>query len=410
MRTLTTMDGGVIGTQIRDLRKAVGCERPDLAEALGLNPAEMAEVELGRQAVRAEDVAAAAEFLGVSQLAIFQPGSLLGRLAVAARTNGHGGPDQGVVMRLTALAELHHVLAQGGHPSLAQSCADEVPEGKPGQSWLGRARDLAEWAVGQLGSDWRQGHPLPNLAEAIEDSLGVDVMVESLGDAGAPLGASITDADFPFIMINADQPTPRALFSLAHELGHVLSRDGYALRIDNHFRAPNDSERAANAFAASLLMPESDLRRIVAQHGRTAESLARMLSDFGVSYESLVYRLHNLRLINANGRDQLKSVGWAGLVSAISDAGVSKALLSARGTRPARRPPILLARRCLRGALDGTVSAAPLARLFNADVDEIIDRIDSIGPEAVAAINGDYSSPDPEDVARSALDDDPLAA
>ena len=406
-----TMGGGAIGAQIRGLREAVGCERSALAEALGVDPAEMAEMERGRRDVRAEDVAAAAEFLGVSQLAILQPGSLLGRLAVAARTNGHGEPDRGAVMRLTALAELNHVLTQGGHPPpLAPSRAAEAPEGKPGQSWLSRARDLAEWAVGQFGSDWRQGHPLPDLAEAIEDSMGVDVMVESLGGAGAPLGVSITDADFPFIMVNADQPTPRALFSLAHELGHVLSRDGYALRIDNHFRAPNDSERAANAFAASLLMPEDDVRRTVAQHGRTAESLARMLIDFGVSYESLIYRLHNLRLINANGRDRLKAVGWAGLINAVDDAGISKALLSARGTRPARRPPILLARRCLRGALDGTVSAAPLARLLNADIDEIIDKIDSIGPESAAAINENYSSPpDPDDVAHSALDDDPLA-
>ena len=226
------MGGGAIGAQIRGLREAAGCERSALAEALGLDPAEMAEMERGRRAVRAEDVAAAAEFLGVSQLAILQPGSLLGRLAVAARTNGHGEPDRGAVMRLTALAELSHVLTQGGHPPpLAPSGTDGAPEGKPGQSWLSRARDLAEWAVGQFGSGWRQGHPLPDLAEAIEDSLGVDVMVESLGAAGAPLGVSITDADFPFIMVNADQPTPRALFSLAHELGHVLSRDGYALRI-----------------------------------------------------------------------------------------------------------------------------------------------------------------------------------
>ena len=409
---LAMVQGGAIGAQIRELREAVGCEQPDLAEALGLDPAEMAEMELGRRAVQAGDVAAAAEFLGISQLAILLPGSLLRRLAVAARTNGQGEPDRDAVMRLTALAELHHVLAQGGHPpSLAPSRADEVPEGKPGQSWLSSARGLAEWAVGQFGSDWRQGHPLPDLAEAIEDSLGVDVMVESLGGAGAPLGVSITDADFSFIMVNADQSTPQALFSLAHELGHVLNRDGYALQIDNHFRALDDSERAANAFAASLLMPEDDVRRTVTQHGRTAESLGRMLVSFGVSYESLIYRLHNLRLINANGRDRLKAVGWAGLVNAISDAGVSKALLSARGTRPARRPPILLTRRCLRGALDGTVGAAPLARLLNADIDDIIDRINSIGPETVAAINENYSSPpDPDDITLSALDDDPLAA
>lgn len=60
------MEEGTIGTQIRGLREAVGCERPDLAEALGLDPAEIAEVELGRRTVGAEDVAAAAEFRGVS--------------------------------------------------------------------------------------------------------------------------------------------------------------------------------------------------------------------------------------------------------------------------------------------------------------------------------------------------------
>lgn len=395
-----------IGRQIRRLREAAGLKAADLAGALGVDASAVSNLEHGRRSVKADELGVIADFLGVSQFAILEPDSLLGRLPVAQRTNGDEAAGQDSLMQLTALAELHQVLDEGGHP------APPRPGEPPPQdsAWLKHADALADWAQRRLAPAASGKDRLTELAAAIEAKLGVDVMVESLG-ADAPLGLSITDPEFSFILVNADQLRSRALFTLAHELGHVLNSDGTTINIDRDLRARSDEERLANAFAAAFLMPEKEIRETIDEFGRGAESLARMLLGFGVSYETLIYRLHNLRVINAEGRDRLRRTRWASLIEHLDDEEVARSLLAARGARPERRPPTLLASRCLHGALDGTVGAGPLARLLDADIDDMIDALNSIGPEAAEAIDGDFSLPrDPADVTIQSFDEDPVAA
>ncbi len=395
-----------IGRQIRRLREAAGLRAADLAGALKVDASAVSNLEHGRRSVRADELGIIADFLGVSPLAILEPDSLLGRLPVAHRTNGDETASQDSTLRLTALAELHQVLADGGHP--APSCA-HVPPSRDSR-WLQHANALADWAQQQVAPAAIREDRLSELAAAIETELCVDVMIESLGE-DAPLGLSITDSAFSFILVNADQLRSRALFTLAHELGHVLNNDGTTITIDRDLRARSDEERLANAFAAAFLMPEPEIRETIDQYGRGAESLARMVVGFGVSYETLIYRLHNLGIINAEGRDRLRSTRWASLVEHLDNEEIARGLLAARGARPERRPPTLLASRCLHGALAGIVGAGPLARLLDVDVDDMIEALNSIGPEAAEAIDSDYSSPlDSADVTIQSFDEDPVAA
>ncbi len=402
-------EGTCVGGQLRRLREHAGLAAPRLAEAAGFDADTVHDLERGDRDLEAEELFAIARSLGVSPMAILEPDSLLGRLPVATRTNGEE-VSCATVRRLTSLAELHHVLSLNGHHASIPAKIDNAPRQESSHTWLSYADSLAKWAVAQLGYTDHRNNRLTDLAATIETCMGVDVMVE-VREGGAPLGASITDTEFPFILVNADQPTPRALFTLAHELGHVLNQDGCLFHIDRHLRGLTDSERSANAFAAVLLMPEIDIQEIIGKYGRGAESLAHMLLRFGVSYESLIYRLHNLKVINAHGRDQLQSTSWPGLIHALRDTDLSRTLLSARGTRPERRPPGLLTKRCWRGVMDGTVSARPLAGLLDVDVDDLLEGIESVGSESTDAINGDYSSPpDSDEAARSAFDADPVAA
>ena len=395
-----------IGRQVRRLREAAGLRAADLARALRVDPSAVSNLENDRRSVKADELAVIADFLGVSQLAILEPHSLLGRLPVAHRTNGDDGGSRDTRMRITALAELHQVLSDGGHP--ASVSIGEPPKQDAG--WLDHANALADWALRSLALSAEGEDRLTELATAIEDQLGVDVMVESLGK-DAPLGLSITDPMFSFILVNADQLRSRAMFTLAHELGHVLNSDDATINIDTDMQARTDEERLANAFAAAFLMPEQEVCEAIDRHGRGADCLARMLLRFGVSYETLIYRLHNLRIINADGRNRLRRIRWAGLVDYLDNDEIIRSLLAARGARPERRPPTLLTTRCLRGALDGTVGAGPLARLLDVDVDDLIEALSSTGPEAAKAIDSDYSAPvDPPDVALQSFDEDPVAA
>ena len=318
-------EGASVGGQLRRLREHAGLTASELAEAAGFDVDVVGNIESGGWDGEAEEVLDLAWALGVSPMAIFEPDSLLGRLPAATRTNGDR-ISCATVRRLTSLAELHHVLSINHLHASIPVQINNAPQRGSSTTWGRHASDLAEWATGCLGLADNGNTRLADLTSAIEMRLGVDVMVDAR-EPGAPLGASITDPEFPLILVNADQPTPQALFTLAHELGHVLNQDGCLLHIDRHLRGSTDNERFANGFAAALLMPEPHIHEIINAKGRGPESLAHMLLRFGVSYESLVYRLHNLQIINVSGRDSLKSASWAGLVHALGETDLARKLL-----------------------------------------------------------------------------------
>ncbi len=400
-----------IGHQIRRLRKAAGLKAADLADVLGLDASAVSNLEHGRRSVKADELGTIADFLGVSQLAILEPDSLMGRLGAAHRTNGNEFSNKDSLLRLTAIAELHQVLDEGGHPTPLRT---DTPPQQQDSTWLQHADALAKWSRKRLRLASSGEARLAELAAAIESKLRVDVMVESMGE-NAPLGLSITDADFSFILVNADQPKTSALLTLAHELGHVLNSNQTTIHTNTDLPAQSDNEHLASAFAAALLVPKSEVEKIIDEYGRSAESLAQMLENFGVSYETLSSRLHNLRIINTERRDQLEAAGWTGLIKHLSNEDVARDLLAVSGARPQRRPPTLLAWRCLHGALDGTVGVSPLARLLDVDVDKLIENLNPIEnpnivrSDAAKAINGDFSVPDaPTDLLQS-FNEDPVA-
>ena len=98
------------------------------------------------------------------------------------------------------------------------------------------------------------------------------------------------------ITVNAKNSPTRRRFTVAHELGHYfLHHNGEELGyLDLRSTVISPEERAANQFAAELLMPEREMR---AEHAKlmfpTVEALAK---KFGVSKQAMQYRLKNLRL------------------------------------------------------------------------------------------------------------------
>jgi Zn-dependent peptidase ImmA (M78 family) len=94
----------------------------------------------------------------------------------------------------------------------------------------------------------------------------------------------------------------RRHFDIAHELFHLL-----AWTNGRQHRPPQDGtaagkhvEQLANAFAASLLVPAEVVLRELEEHSSARRvklaELVAMARDFGVSLETLVWRLHNLGL------------------------------------------------------------------------------------------------------------------
>lgn len=105
--------------------------------------------------------------------------------------------------------------------------------------------------------------------------------------------------------INAAISPERQLFRLAYELGWIYLRDATpteALPLD----------RATRRFAAYFLMPAAAVRQTVAQlgiapHEWSFELILRIKHRFGVSAESFIIRLEELRLIDPAIASQLKT-------------------------------------------------------------------------------------------------------
>jgi Zn-dependent peptidase ImmA (M78 family) len=132
----------------------------------------------------------------------------------------------------------------------------------------------------------------------IAKRLGIDVLVADLAPntSGALVKRSGQD---PVIFLNASDSPNRQRFTCAHEIGHFVRRaddpDQYEwvdLRGPLAAVGVDPEEIYANAFAASLLMPEDEVRRL---HKENRPELF-MAQYFDVSREAMQFRLLNLRL------------------------------------------------------------------------------------------------------------------
>lgn len=156
----------------------------------------------------------------------------------------------------------------------------------------------AEKAASELLEECWDG-TLPIDPVRIAKFLGVAVLKTNLNAdvSGALVKKQGKD---PSILLNAEDSRNRKRFTCAHELGHYILRaarpqqqyEYVDYRDSRSSTGTVEEERYANSFAASLLMPEVAVR---AYHDQGLAPF-RMATVFGVSPESMQYRLDNLGL------------------------------------------------------------------------------------------------------------------
>jgi Zn-dependent peptidase ImmA (M78 family) len=151
-------------------------------------------------------------------------------------------------------------------------------------------------------------------------SLGVAVHDVALTDKKLRAVSFAGDGLAPTTLVNGDSHAfaaeRRRRFTLAHELCHLLfDRDrGARLAIASGPWAAADVERRANAFAASILMPEAAVARAVDEVSAPLDSVdgVRSVADaLGASVSATIARLHILGHIDDETEDALKEE-WMG--------------------------------------------------------------------------------------------------
>lgn len=149
--------------------------------------------------------------------------------------------------------------------------------------------DTAYKAMTVLGTFYREhplvfpsrGFPLP-LVELLRWLQVTRVTRSNIG-CSASLDSTVEP---PVIWLRAEESIPVQRFAICHQLGHLFlhQRGQWDYTVPEHSR----EERAANDFAAALLVPMQYCYPEIRKNGMDVDKLA---SKFGVSRTVMLYRL-----------------------------------------------------------------------------------------------------------------------
>ena len=102
----------------------------------------------------------------------------------------------------------------------------------------------------------------------------------------------------PIVIINSNISKPRQLFTLAHELGHLIIPWHCGINLEETYLNPGlaewyyrDMEQEANRFAAELLMPEEFIKELNKSIGNLAALHHEICKLIGVSEQAAAIRL-----------------------------------------------------------------------------------------------------------------------
>ncbi len=301
---------GTLGARLRAAREARGLTQAQAAAELGVSRPLLIAMEKGSRDLQPQELVSLARLYGKPVSELLRPTPPPVAIGARFRAALASAPETdnlpALIARLEELVDNYLDLLRR---------ADAEPPGRyppvriidhldPVQA----AEDLATEERNRLGIG---DGPVPRLREILEVEVGLRVFVEPLAPRVAglfvyvePLGGCIA--------LNANHPSERRRWTLAHEYAHFLvSRDRAEVTLVSHRRQTPETERFADAFAANFLMPRSGLSRRFnelkqSRAGQvTAAALVQLAHAYQVSVQALTLRLEDLRLLRPGTWDRL---------------------------------------------------------------------------------------------------------
>lgn len=295
----------VLPERITQARELQGFSKTDVATALGVSPAAVAQWESGLKTPTAENLAALARLVGFPISAFqlrFQPGfSQPGPISFRARSNA-------TTRRANIRAEQLAKLVAEAYVWLTGKVSIPVPN----LPELASVAVSAEEAAQTCRRHWNLGdRPITKLGELLE-SHGIIVTRASLGSENLDAFSCMVTAR-PFIFLGSEkQDRARSRFDAAHELGHLVMHQYVTERhlsdADNH----KELEQQAHNFASAFLMPVATFGNDV--FDTTLNGFLRLKERWGVSVQAMVVRSHQLGLLDDYRKTelfrQMSAKGW----------------------------------------------------------------------------------------------------
>lgn len=148
-----------------------------------------------------------------------------------------------------------------------------------------------------------EGRDFPVDPAWIAKKLGIDVVLAPLSQVDRGISGALIkkQGHNPIIVLNNEDSTPRQRFSCAHELGHYVKRTDEGnlneynfvdLRNNVSQTGKDADEVFANQFAANLLMPANEVKKLY----KLKLTAVEMSILFNVSDDAINIRLKNLGL------------------------------------------------------------------------------------------------------------------
>lgn len=159
---------------------------------------------------------------------------------------------------------------------------------------------------------WRSAeYALKQWRERVEEN-GVWVFKRSFQQKDIA-GFCLNDPVYPVIYLNNGQAQTRQIFTLFHELAHLLFDFNHLERLDGEHYLPGFTnadraiEMACNRFAGEFLVPSSDFEDSIATHttvNLTDDYLTSLASSYKVSREVILRKFRDRDLLNSEGYQQ----------------------------------------------------------------------------------------------------------
>lgn len=184
-------------------------------------------------------------------------------------------------------------------------------EERPDLSWMGKYRSLppAKIASALRKIIWQDDAPATGLGDWIEKAeqrMGVAVMQphphHSRSVKGQMSGVALGHGVLPVVVLNAGDGQQRRLFTLLHELAHLMIQRPGISKIDSESGAaiPEDQEeeRICDAVAANAIIPPNIFNTMWKQHQEPTENIKHLHRKTGASASACAVRAFQFEQID----------------------------------------------------------------------------------------------------------------
>lgn len=286
----------MIGERLKQARELSGLTQEQLADRVGVKQATIAQVERDALEPREELARSMAdatgfprEFFDLPVEKDFPLGSLVYRKFSRMKAE-HKKMSHRVAQQAFELSEFFAGYLKTIQVGLPRT-SDEDPI------------SAAHIVRNALGVD--PASPIRNMIQKLE-RLGVRVFMLPNEIPDLDAFSILVEGRSPVVVLNPSRPGDRQLFSLAHEVGHLVMH--YPMTL-----AQDECEDEANLFAAELLMPE-EVMRVELTAPVTLSLLAELKARWRVSIAALLQRAKQLDIVTAGQylylRKQMAKQQW----------------------------------------------------------------------------------------------------